>query len=201
MYRSPARPRRKDGAARRYPAQAAILFSSLPWRTPRPPACLLPWETQCTAAPTPRRAKLKLLNGVSPGRDSGGRLVKPTPNFERVAPEAPDWLDAEALAEWERIVPALDVLGVLKEADHGMVSAYCETWSRFVTAVRQYRLEGTTIVNPDTGNLRRHPAVGVAETAAAQLRTLGNELGLSPTAERLLNVTPRDDDDPNPFAG
>ena len=58
------------------PAQAAILFSSLPWRTPRPPACLLPWETQCTAAPTPRPAKLKLLNGVSPGRDSGGRLVK-----------------------------------------------------------------------------------------------------------------------------
>ena len=147
--------------------------------------------------PAPREAEL--LNGVRPGRDSGGRLVKPPPNFERVAPEAPDWLDAEALAEWERIVPALDELGVLKEADGGMVSAYCETWSRFVTAVRQYRLEGTTIVNPDTGNLHRHPAVGVAETAAAQSRTLGNELGLSPAAERLLNVTPRDDDDPNPF--
>jgi len=32
------------------------------------------------------------------------------------------------------------------------------------------------------------------------LRTLGNELGLFPAAERLLNVTPRDDNTPDPFA-
>jgi hypothetical protein len=51
-------------------------------------------------------ANVKLLNGVSPGRDSGGRLVKPTPNFERGCPEPPVDLGAEALAEWERITPA-----------------------------------------------------------------------------------------------
>jgi hypothetical protein len=49
--------------------------------------------------------KLKLLNGVSPGRDSGGRLVKSPPNFERGCPEPPADLGAEALAEWERITP------------------------------------------------------------------------------------------------
>ena len=64
-----------------------------------------------------------------------------------------------------------------------------------------YQLEGLTIVNPDTGCLRRHPAVGIASEAAAQLRCLGAELGLSQAAERPLNVTPRDDDTPNPFAG
>ncbi len=42
--------------------------------------------------------------------------------------------------------------------------------------------------------------LGIAETAAAQLRSLGNEFGLRPASERLLNMAaPRDDDDP--FAG
>ena len=57
------------------------------------------------AAPTPRPAKLKLLTGVRPGRDSGGRLVPTPPAFERAAPEPPDWLDSEGSAEWRRIVP------------------------------------------------------------------------------------------------
>ena len=35
----------------------------------------------------PAPAKLKLLNGRSPGRDSSGNLVKPPPPFERAAPE------------------------------------------------------------------------------------------------------------------
>jgi phage terminase small subunit len=90
---------------------------SQPWRTPRPPACLLPRETPCMATPTPRPAKLKLLNGVSPGRDSGGRLVKPPPNFERSCPEPPADLGAEALAEWERITSGLDRLNLLKSED------------------------------------------------------------------------------------
>ena len=199
MYRSPARPRRKDGAARRYPAQAAILFSSLPWRTPRPPACLLPWETQCAAAPTPRPATLKLLNGVSPGRDSGGRLVPTPPRFERAAPEPPDWLGAEALAQWQRIVPALDELGIVKPSDRALLVCFCECWSRFVHAVRMYKTEGIVVTTPDSGCLRRHPAVGIASEAAAQLRGIANEFGLSPAAERFLNIAPRDDDAPDPF--
>jgi P27 family predicted phage terminase small subunit len=150
----------------------------------------------------PAPAKLKLLNGRSPGRDSSGNLVKPPPPFERAAPAPPDWLSPEALAEWHRIVPALDALGVLKEADRAMVSAYCETWSTYVTAIRQVRAEGVTVVNPETHCPRKNPALAAAEAAANQLRSLGNELGLSPAAERLLNIAPHADaDDDDPFAG
>ena len=153
------------------------------------------------AAPTPRPAALKLLTGTSPGRDSGGRLVPTPPAFERSAPEPPDWLSPEALAEWRRIVPALDALGVLKEADRAMVSAYCETWSTYATAIRQVRAEGVTVVNPESGCPRKNPALAAAEAAANQLRSLGNELGLSPAAERLLNIAPHaDDDTDDPFA-
>lgn len=89
---------------------------------------------------------------------------------------------------------------MLKQADAALLAARCEAWSRFVRAVRQYRAEGTTIVNPDSGNVRRHPAVGIAEAAAAQMRALGAEFGLSPAAERLLHMAPRDND-ADPFAG
>ena len=114
------------------------------------------------AAPTPRPAKLRILGGVSPGRDSGGRLVPTPPAFERSAPDPPDWLSPEALAEWRRIVPALDALGVLKEADRAMVSADCETWSTYVTAIRQVRAEGVTVVNPETHGPRKNPALAAA---------------------------------------
>jgi hypothetical protein len=147
VYRSPARPR-ESRSARRYPAQAAILFSSLPWRTPRPPACLLPWETQCTAAPTPRPAKLKLLNGVSPGRDSGGRLDIPTPNFERGCREPPADLGAEALLKWERITLGLDRLGLLEPEDLAPLVQHRQTGQTYITPIPQAHAERVTVTNP-----------------------------------------------------
>jgi P27 family predicted phage terminase small subunit len=63
-----------------------------------------------------------------------------------------------------------------------------------------YQLEGLVVTTPETGCVRRHPAVGIASEAAAQLRSIADEFGLSPAAERFLNIAPRDDDDPNPFA-
>lgn len=65
-----------------------------------------------------------------------------------------------------------------------------------------YRAEGATLVNSDSGGVYRHPAVGIAEAAAAHLRTLAAEFGLTPSAEqRLASFTPDSDDDGNPFAG
>ena len=125
-----------------------------------------------TAAP----ANLKILKGRSAGRDSGGRRVAHPPKFIREAPEPPDWLDAEGRAEWERITPGLERLDLLKPEDRAMLAVFCETWSRFVAAVRQYQAEGATIVNPDSGNVRKHPAVGIAEVAGAQLRAFAAEL-------------------------
>jgi P27 family predicted phage terminase small subunit len=141
----------------------------------------------------PQPAALKLLKGRGAGRDSGGRLVEHPPKFVREAPEAPDWLDAEARAEWERVTPELERLDVLKAADGAMLAVYCETWSRFVAAVKQYRAEGVTLTNPDSGNRRRHPAVGIAETAAAQLRGFAAEFGLTPSAEQRIIAVTTDD--------
>lgn len=152
------------------------------------------------AAPTRRPAALRLLTGVSPGRDSGGRLVPTPPRFERSAPSMPDWLDDEGRAEWERIVPGLEALDILKPEDRAMLSVYCVTWSRYVAAVKQYRTEGITLVNPGSRRVHKHPAVGVAEVAGAQLRTFAAEFGLTPSAEqRLVVATSETDNCDNPF--
>ena len=82
---------------------------------------------------------------------------------------------------------------MLKNSDRGVLVAYCEAWSRFVAAVREYHREGVVKLNyPDSGRTGKHAAVAVAENAAVQLAKLGGLLGLSPVAERGLSFTPRD---------
>ena len=71
------------------------------------------------AARAKRPAALRLINGRSPGRDSGGRVVEPPPTFIPEAPEPPEWLIGEALAEWRRIVPGLESLDLLKRRGRG----------------------------------------------------------------------------------
>lgn len=120
----------------------------------------------------PKPARLKLVEGRSPGRDSGGRKVPESPKFIRQAPDAPDWLDAEALAEWRRVAPTLERLDLLKPEDRALLSAYCETWSVYVAAVQRVRAEGLTITSPKSGVVHRNPAVTVAETARMHLLRL-----------------------------
>jgi P27 family predicted phage terminase small subunit len=142
-----------------------------------------------TAAP----ATLKLLKGRREGRDSGGRPVAHSPRFVREAPAPPDWLDAEAQAEWRRVVPGLEALDILKPEDRAALAVFCETWSRFVAAMRLYRAEGIVLVNPDSGRAHKHPAVGVAEVAATQLRAYAAEFGLSPVSEQRIGAGTTDD--------
>lgn len=138
---------------------------------------------------------------AAPGRDSGGRKVPESPKFIRQAPDAPDWLDAEALAEWRRVAPTLERLDLLKPEDRALLSAYCETWSVYVAAVQRVRAEGLTITSPKSGVVHRNPAVTVAETARMHLLRLASEFGLTPAAEQRLAVAPGDDGDGlNPFA-
>jgi len=62
------------------------------------------------------------------------RPVPIPPNFIREAPEPPDWLDEGARAEWDRVVPELDALSLLKAPDCAVLVGDVETWSRFVMA-------------------------------------------------------------------
>lgn len=168
---------REIGARRAPPAGVTVLLC--PHHYPQNSWC-------CTAAPR--------------GKDAAGYPVPIPPAFERIAPTAPDWLDSDGADEWERVTDDLAPLGLLKNSDRAVLVAHCEAWSRYVTAVKQYRAEGVTLVNPDSGRTR-HPAVAVAEVAAMQMAKLGGLLGLSPVAERGLGTFAPPDDGNNAFGG
>ncbi len=40
-------------------------------------------------------------------------------------PDAPEWLDEEARAAWDRIVPLLEGMGVLTRIDGNALARYC----------------------------------------------------------------------------
>ncbi|MGW6872902.1 phage terminase small subunit P27 family [Streptomyces xanthophaeus] len=152
-------------------------------------------------SPKPRPAGLKLVEGTRPGRDSGGRKVTEPPAFKRLPPEAPEWLPAEARAEWERVVPELARLDLLKPVDRGALTAYCLTWDRLVQAQMEMASDGSVLATNSQGRVR-HPAVAVIEAASKELRAWAGEFGLTPSAESRVGRQGDDDGDAtNPFAG
>lgn len=143
-------------------------------------------------------ASLRLLTGRSPGRDSGGRKVPEVPAFKRVPPSAPDWLSAEARAEWDRVMPELSRLDLVKESDRAALAAYCEAWSVFREATETVQREGLTI-EAKQGTLA-HPAVAIARNAGREVRSWAAHFGLTPSTEQALARSGGDDGgEENPF--
>lgn len=151
---------------------------------------------------TPQPTQLKLVKGRSPGRDSGGREVKQSPAFVRLPPVAPAWLPSEAQAEWERVVPELQRLELLKPIDGAGLAAYCMAWDRFVTSSQIVAREGMVLHDDKLGRSQRHPALLTAEAASKELRAWCSEFGLTPSAEARV-TSPKGgqvDEGQNPFA-
>lgn len=148
-------------------------------------------------------APLKLINGQGDGRDSGGRLVKTPPPFDRGAPDPPEWLADEAKDLWRRVAPTLDRLELLKPEDAEVFAAYCTAWAVFVDAVKTYQAEGLIVTNKRSGRKAVHPAVTAAQSASRDMLRLAQEFGLTPAAELNLAKKPGDggSGEGNPFAG
>jgi P27 family predicted phage terminase small subunit len=149
---------------------------------------------------------LKLLQGRAPGRDSGGRPVDAPPPFERVAPDAPDFLDEVAAAEWARIVPELERLRLVKRLDRAALAAYCEMWSLFVRATNEVHENGLTVRNTSVKKdgtesvwFTTNPAVATQKSAQAALKAWASEFGLTPSAEGKVKVGEGGDPDGDDF--
>lgn len=161
------------------------------------------------AGRTPKAAALKLIGGRGNGTDSGGRPVRKPPAFQRSVPAAPGWLSSTARAEWDRVVPELSRLDLLKEIDGSALSAYCEMVDLFVRATGDVHEGGLTVENHSVRRdgsestwFTANPAVGVQLKAQAAVRAWCAEFGLTPSAEgRIAKSGGEDDGSVNPFAG
>lgn len=153
----------------------------------------------------PKPTVLKVLQGNPGKRPLNKNEPRPSPR----APGCPTWLAPEAKAEWRRVVPVLDRLGMLSKVDRAALTAYCETWATFVTAQRElhehglvnYILEDRFTSKDDEGvriyvHVTKNPAVIVARDAAAQIRQFCAEFGLTPSSRSRMELPEQVGEDP-----
>lgn len=135
--------------------------------------------------PVPEPDNVRFLKGNPQKRPPKTRLKLPPK-----APAPPSWMAAEAKAEWNRIVPALDRMGVLATVDRALLATYCSAWARFVQAEAVLKKDG--LFSDAKTREAKHPLWQVWREAATQIRELAKELYLTPTA-RLRSEIPEGD--------
>ena len=100
-------------------------------------------------------------------------------------PIAPIELLPDARIEWDRIVPELEKAGRLASVDLGVLATYCQAWARWLDAERFLKEHGLTYVIRDkdgrTKFVAQFPQVNIASKAAAQIKGLAADLGMSPS--------------------
>jgi P27 family predicted phage terminase small subunit len=116
------------------------------------------------------------------------------PKVQPGVPEPPEWLSADALAEWRRIVPQLKAAGLLTRLDLAVLVGYVTAWADLCEATRNVAGHGTTYVSP-RGTLVLHPELRRIEKARAALRAFASEFGLSPSARARVGASPPPEDD------
>jgi P27 family predicted phage terminase small subunit len=145
--------------------------------------------------PKPKPPHLKLIEGNPGKRPINTAAPKPAPT----APKAPNWrrvlpgdsadidhVRRDAAAEWKRVVPVLDGLGLLSIVDNTVLVDYCITWARILQCERQLSLEGLT-KDTDRGPAK-NPVTTIVGQYRSALRNYTAELGLGPSSRGRLAV-------------
>lgn len=124
----------------------------------------------------PKPTALKLFEGNPGKRPLNAQEPKPTLGV----PACPKWLDDEAVAEWERIVPELERLGMLATIDRAELAAYCQSWSEYVAATKLVREQGTIV--PSKQGTQKNPNCAVQNEAWARFHKTAIMFGLNPSS-------------------
>lgn len=142
--------------------------------------------------PPPQPTNLRVLNGNPSKRPLPANEPRPKP----IAPKCPSWLDKEAKAEWKRIAPELDRLGLLTQIDASAMAAYCQAYSRWKQAEIALNKHGTVFKTPN-GYIQQLPQVAIAQKYSKIMREFCQEFGLTPASRTRINTQKLgEEDDP-----
>lgn len=115
----------------------------------------------------------------------------------RVAiPEPPEHLSEHALAEWRRVVPLLEAMGIIAELYRAPLAVYCQAWGRYVHAEHKLAQLGDDALVSTTPSGYKQIGVWlqVSNRAAEQMKTFAAEFGMTPSAiQRVSNAAPQGD--------
>ena len=102
-------------------------------------------------------------------------------------PPMPRDLPAEAKAEWRRIVPELESIGLLATIDRGLLIRYCTAWADWVELEGLLQRSGK-LIKGQKGNFVRNPLWLMRRDAEEVVTDLGRQLGLTPVARLRVGV-------------
>ena len=127
--------------------------------------------------PAPEPTALKLIKG-NPGK----RALNPNePKPRRKRPHCPEYLDEAARKEWRRLLPILQHMRVLTEADYITLANLCQQYSMLMKAQEQLTKSGLLFKTP-SGYIQQSPLVSIVSNCTAQVTALCREFGLTPSA-------------------
>lgn len=127
-------------------------------------------------------AKVHMLQG-NRSKKSGTELSC-TAHPALHVPDAPDHLTKDALAEWGRVTPLLEAMGIIADIYRAPLAVYCQAWGRYVHAERQLAKFGDSALVSTTPNGYQQIGVWlqVSNRAAEQMKTFASEFGMTPSA-------------------
>lgn len=132
--------------------------------------------------------------------------TKPHLKLERdILPDmpAPDFMDKDAGAEWERVYPLLVERKILTRADLGILENYCEAIGLARQMGREIRKLGAVQMiyqldkegNSRVISSRKNPAVAVMADCTNRARMMASELGLTPVSRSRPTISTEEDQD------
>ena len=134
----------------------------------------------------PRKpTKLKALQGTL----RADRTPEHEPQPEGRA-EPPESLSLEARAEWDRIAPELERLGLLTVLDRADFAVYCQAWADYNKVTEQLNEMASWTWQSEKGYRQVVPEVSIRKEAWTRIKESGSKLGLDPSSRSGLNVAP-----------
>lgn len=138
--------------------------------------------------PPPEPTEIKVLKGTATKKDLANTPEPAKADTAAGGFEPPDHLNAEACAEWRRVVEGYRGARLFSTVDRAALATYCTLWAVHVDAVRQLNSGG--ILKRAAGSKARSKSVGevmspyfrIMRETADQMRAYMREFGLTPAA-------------------
>ncbi len=145
----------------------------------------------------PVPAVVHLLTGNRSKKNGAELLAEATnPPVPVEAPPRPDWLDEDAAAEWDQLIPDLLALGLISRLDGQSLAQYCEAvceYRRFTLLIRDFN---NSVATPRGGDVQTYRTGAKDLSIWRKLRNdaqrradeLGRQFGFTPMSRRGLKL-------------
>lgn len=110
--------------------------------------------------------------------------------------EPPEWIRERAKEFWSNIIPILESMGVMSNADKDALAMYCQSLAKLEEYEKFIEENGSTYTTHnavgDISAIRPYPQATMAKEMTAMVSRLGQQFGLTPSSRAHLEVADPD---------